>query len=489
MVCVWLVGRMFVRPVDGLSNLAVAALVILLWQPVQLFDGGFILSFTVVLALLMITPRIQKRLEALFGPDWLTPRPLWPRWRTVLERPLIWLIQLFSCSLAAWIGLLPLMAVYFHLFTPISILANVLVVPMLGIIIALGMASTAAHAVWPWLAATFNNANYCLLSTMIHGVAWLGRAPGGHQFVQAPPLWLVAAYYVLLALLLNTHLPRRRLTLGIVVPAFCVAVAVWHWPDNAVEITALDLHDGMAVFVNAPGEANDWLLDGGGDWSGERVVVPHLRSQGVDRLHTVLLTRGDKAHAAGLSAVIEKIGATRAAHGGTGSRSKFFWNWLGLVRERKLEIVTVREGDEWSVGPGIRVRVLNPPRDSLYTRSDDNAVVLLVESGTTRVLLTSDIGESVERRLLDSHVDLRAQVIIKGRHSEEASCTEEFLNAVKPEAVIQCASSLSLVRYPQPDLRDRLRQRGVAYYRTDETGAVTIHMTPQGYSIRTWIPQ
>jgi competence protein ComEC len=132
---------------------------------------------------------------------------------------------------------------------------------------------------------------------------------------------------------------------------------------------------------------------------------------------------------------------------------------------------------------------LNPPRNSSYTRSDDNAVVLLVEFGKMRVLLTSDIGESVERRLLDSHVDLCAQVIIKGRHSDEASCAEELLNADKLEAVVQCASSLSLVRCPQPDLRDRLRQRGVAYYRTDETGAVTVHITPQGYSIRTWIPQ
>jgi competence protein ComEC len=279
------------------------------------------------------------------------------------------------------------------------------------------------------------------------------------------------------------------MVLGVAVPAFCVAVVVWLWPNNAVEITALDLRDGMAVFVNTPGERNDWLLDGGGDWSGERVVVPYLRGQGVDRLNTVLLTRGDKAHAAGLSAVVEKIGAVRAAHGGTGSRSKFLWSWLELMRERKLEIVTVREGDEWLIGPGIRVRVLNPPRDSLYTRSDDNAVVLLVESGRTRLLLTSDTGSSVERRLLEQHADVRASVVVKGRHSDESSCTDEFLDAVKPEAIVQCASASSIDRYPQPDLRDRLRQRGVAYYRTDETGAVTIRITPQGYSIRTWNPR
>jgi competence protein ComEC len=214
-----------------------------------------------------------------------------------------------------------------------------------------------------------------------------------------------------------------------------------------------------------------------------------LRGQGVDRLHTIVLTRGDKAHAAGLSAVVEKIRTTRAAHSGTGSRSKFFWNWLELMRQRHLQIATIREGDDWVVERDLHLRVLNPPRESPYTRSDDNAIVLLLEFGQTRLLLTSDIGATVERRLLENHTDVHAQVIIKGRHSEETSCTDEFLDAARPEAVVQCVSPLPSDRYLQPELRDRLRQRGVAYYRTDETGAVTVRLTRTGYSIRTWNPK
>jgi competence protein ComEC len=486
MACVWLISWMLVRPVDGFSNLAAAALVILLWQPVQLFDGGFILSFSVVLALLTIAPRILNRLKKFVAPDEFTPGQLLPRWRLWAERPAVWFVQLLSCSLAAWIGLVPLMAVYFHLFTPISVLANVLVVPTLGFIIALGMASVAAHAVWPWLTMTFNNTNFFLLSVMTRGVDWLGNVPGGHQFVKAPPGWMVVGYYVVLALLLNRRF--GKVIKRSAVAAFGIAVLITIRPENVVEITALDLTDGMAVFVNTPGQDNDWLLDGGGDWSGERVVVPYLRGQGVDRLNSVVLTRGDKAHAAGLCTVAENIPTSRAAHSGTGSRSKYFWDWLDRMRRCHLQITTLREGDAWIIGRDIHVRVLNPPHESPYDRSDDNSIVLLLEFGANRVLLTSDAGATVERRLLESHIDLHAQLIIKGRHSVETSCTDEFLDAVRPEAVVQCVCPRPTDRYLQPELRDRLRQRNVKYYRTDETGAVTIRLARDGYTIHTTLP-
>ena len=103
----------------------------------------------------------------------------------------------------------------------------------------------------------------------------------------------------------------------------------------------------------------------------------------------------------------------------------------------------------------------------------------------TRLLLTSDAGATVERRLLQNHADVRADVIIKGRHGDEVSCTEEFLDAVKPSAVVQCVSAWPSGRYLQPDLRDRLNSRKVTYYRTDEAGAVTIRLNKTGYHIRT----
>lgn len=487
MACVWLMSWMLVRPTDSLSNLAAAALVILVWDPTQLFDGGFVLSFAAVLGLVTLTPRLEGWLRQLIETDPLLPRKLVSPWRGAMEGPAIWAVRLAGGSLAAWIGLVPLMAAYFHLFTPISILANVLVIPLLGFIIALGLASAVAHGVWPWLTLTLNNANFFLLNVMIGGVERLGNVTHGHQFVQAPPPWLVAAYYGLGILLLSRKIswPRRRMAAAVAVPAVGAVMMLTVWREDAVELTVLDLNDGVSIFLNAPGERRDVLIDGGGGWSGKRVVLSFLRGQGVDRLASVVLTRGDKAHAAGLVEIAREVPVGEAIHSGIPSLSKFYRRWLTDMRTRKIPVRAIQAGDHLDVAPGVRLQVLHPPRGGIGKRSADNSLVLAVEFGPTRVLLMSDAGETVERRLLSEGTVLPAQVMVKGRHEKEDSGTAAFLDAVKPGVVVQIVGTRPSSRYPQPELRERLEERGVTVYRTDESGAVTIRLTKRGYTIRT----
>ncbi|HUI08086.1 MAG TPA: DNA internalization-related competence protein ComEC/Rec2 [Verrucomicrobiae bacterium] len=489
MACAWLVAWMLVRPADSLNTLAAAALVILVVDPSQLFDGGFVLSFAAVLSLLTLSPRIEVRLRTVIAPDPFLPRSFVPRWRQAVEPAAIWWVRLVSASLAVWAGLLPLMATYFHVFTPISVVANLLVVPLLGFIIALGMLSLLAFPVWPWLTLTLNNANFFLLSAMIRGVEWLSGVPVGHWFVQAPPLWATCGYYGLGMLLLSRRLgaPRHHLAVAMAAPIVGVALFLNSSRADKVDLTVLALNDGMSMFLDGAGEYGDVLIDGGSDWSGARVIVPFLRAQGVDRLAAMVLTRGDKAHAAGLAVVAHEVPTRVAIYNGLHSHSKYYGQWLGAMKARGVSLRVVKAGNELQFGRGVHVRVLNPPPGPASNRSDDNAVVLAIEFGPTRVLYMSDVGETVEKRLVKDFPDLRAQVIVKGQHGRETSCTGEFLDAVRPEAVVQVVGLRPSNRYPEPALRDRVAQRGIALYRTDDTGAVTMRLTREGYAINTYL--
>lgn len=489
MASVWLVGWALVRPTDMLNSLAAAALVILMWEPRQLFDGGFVLSFLVVLALIMLTPRLEAWLGQRWAADPWVAEPVTPRWRRMIEVPGRWLTRAVSGSVAAWVGLLPLMAVYFHLCSPVSIVANVIVVPLFGIITTLGMVSMLAHPVWPWLTLTFNNANFFLLSLMIRVVDWLGSVPFGFWFVREPPAWLTVGYYAVGALVLSRVIawPRRRILVSIAAPALGAAMFLSFDREPVAEISVLDLTDGQAIFLNLPGEREDLLIDAGGDWSGRRVVVPFLRAQGVDRLAATITTRGDKSHVAGFADVLREMPVGAAIHSGCATRSRYYSEWLRAVREAKVPLQTVRAGDAVGDASPAWVHVLHPPRGPGASRSADNAVVLMVEHGPTRVLLMSDAGETVENALLASGVDLHATVMVKGRHEKEASATDAFLDAVRPETVVQVAGSRTPYRYPRSDTRERIESRGIRYLRTDETGAVTIRLTPAGYTVKTYL--
>lgn len=485
MAGVWLTGRMLLRPADGLNNLAVAALILLVWQPLELFDGGFLLSFTVVAAIVVLTPRIEARLRPLLAVDQLLPRHLVPRWRRALDEVWGWSIRLLSCSVAAWVGLIPLLAAYFHLFTPVSIVANLLVIPLLSGVIGLGLAATLAHAVWPWLAAMLNNANYLLLTVMTGGVEWLGRVPFSHWYVQAPPVWLTVGYYALGVVLVARKIPWRGWCLAVGTPVLVGAALVTAWPDEAVEVTVLHLSDGAAIFVNQPGERDDWLIDGGGD-AEARVVLPFLRAQGVDRLGGVAVSCKDKAHVAGLSNVVVEVPVGRVIMSDMPGRSPTYRQWREAVKARGLPVEWLHAGEKWSAG-AVKFTALNPPVETAATRSDDNALVLALECGPTRLLLLSDAGATVERRLVGELAG-RFAVMVKGGHGRELSGTAELLAATRPEVVVQMVNEWSNRRAPDADLAGRVQTAGGRLLRMDETGAVTIRLTHRGYSVRTCLP-
>ena len=489
MACALLVGWMLVRPADTLNSLAAAALVILLYDPTQLFNSGFLLSFSVVLAIVTLTPIIEARLMRRIATDPFLPEEFVPKWRKKVERPLRRVIQLLSCSVAAWLGLVPLMALYFNLFTPISIVANLLVIPLLGCIIALGLLAALAHAASAWLALTLNNANSLLIAAMVHGVEWLGAVPLGHRFVQAPPVWLVWVYYGIgvLALSKRISVQCRRLIAVLAVPVMIVTLFVHDGPSDKVDLTVLSLSDGTSIFARVPGSHHDLLIDGGGGWDGMHVVVPFLRSEGVNRLAAAVLSCGDKAHAAGLTVVASEVGARQAIWSGIPSRSKYCSEWVNQIKARGIPLLAVKAGDELGSAPNVHIRVLSPPTGVVASRADDNALVLAVEYGPTRVLLMSDAGETVEKRLLKDYSDLRAEVVVKGQHSKESSCTAEFLDVVRPETVVQIVNTGDSHRYPEPALRDRLTARGITYLRTDDDGAVTIRLTNNGCEVRTFV--
>jgi competence protein ComEC len=489
MACVWLIGWMLVRPADSRNTLAAAALVILLFNPTQLFDGGFLLSFAVVLAIVTLTPLIESRLSPWIATDPFLPDEFVPKWRKTVGRRLRWLVQLLSCSIAAWVGLVPLMAVYFHLFTPISIVANLFVIPLLGCIIALGLLAALVHATGAWLTLTLNNANSVLLGVMIRGVDWLGRVPFGHRFVPSPPPWIVWVYYGFGALLLSKVIPspRRRWAAALAVLIMGAVLLFSGRSSNKVELTVLSLNDGASIFLNAPGERHGMLIDGGGDWSGSHTVIPFLRARGVNRLAAIVLTCGDKAHAAGLSTVAGEVPSREAIYSGFSSRSKYYAEWVGDVKARGISLHAVRAGDELGSAPNVHVRVLSPPHGPGASRADDNALVLLIEFGPTRVLLMSDAGATVEKRLLKDSADLRAQIIVKGQHGKESSCTAEFLDAVHPDTVVQVVNVSDTHHYPEPALRDRCAQRGIRLLRTDDAGAVTIRLTPKGCEVHAFL--
>ena len=183
MAAVLLFGYVLEREPDIYNSLALAALIILAVNPWQLFTVSFQLSFLSVISILWLSPRIKS----LFPEKLRKARGLGP------------LVSVFSVSCAAWLGLLPLIAYYFKIFSPVTILANMIIVPYMTVIVAAGFSLGLAGLFFSPLVAVFAVANELLILTLFKINAFLAAVPGAYFRLSEISLILPLLYYALLA--------------------------------------------------------------------------------------------------------------------------------------------------------------------------------------------------------------------------------------------------------------------------------------------------
>ena len=436
MAAVLLGGIFFDRRVLTLNSLAAAALLILAVDTNQLFATGFQLSFAVVAAIIILHRRILRILLRASEPDPFLPRSLVRRNRRFFARCYFWIARGVAVSAAAWIGSLALIIWYFYLFTPISLLANLVVVPLAFCVLAVGMMSLLVAPVSSGLSLIFNNANWSLSRLILGLVHLFAQLPAGHVYVERP-----------------------------------------HWPTGAqTEITVLDAGAGAAVHLRS-GRA-DWLFDTGSQRDYERFLRDYLHSRGIDWLAGLLLSHGDSAHIGGANAVIDEFKPRRLLDNRAPDRSRVHRALIVRLANREL----VARDSACSVSKTVVARILHPPRDYKAKAADDQALVVRLDiSGKYRVLFVSDSGLETEHTLLKTPNEVRSDILIKGQHYSAPSGSPEFLEAVRPQLIVATSADFPASERIPDDWAEMVRERGITLFRQDETGAVKLEFFPDSW--------
>src|SRR5947208_1925476 len=322
-------GFFFDRKAFVFNSLAAAAFFLLCWDTNELFSAGFQLSFAVVGAIILFADPLSGFLQRWSAPDPFLPRTLVrgpQRWK---HASFEWLCRGSSVSLAAWAGSLPLVLWYFYIVTPVSLVANLLVVPIAFFILAIGLLSVVSTPMLPWLAVIFNNANWSLARLVLGIVQILAHVPGGHFYAGHP-----------------------------------------HWPEKLVaRITVLDLGAGAAVHLQS--EEQNWLFDCGNDRSYQRVVREYLHWAGVNRLSGLLLTHGDALHLGGTAQLLDDFPRVRVLDNPAPDRSTIHRRLQHLFQDRGIKPAALAAGDSFGLSREVTAHVLFPPSTFSSPIADD----------------------------------------------------------------------------------------------------------------------
>ena len=466
MVSVLMAGRLWGRMTSPADALSLAALLVLLRDPMAVTQAGFWLSFTAVASLFLAFSGYTQAKAA--ANPWRM-EVLWQRW----VQPQ-WVVSVgLLLPLVLWTGQASLNAPVANLFA--IPLVSLLVVPMALIgsfllILDLSLTTDAAALL------------FRLADRMLDLMQWVLSVIS----IRSPGLWRPAAPSVMtvllaacgcLVLLMPKGLAPRWLALPMLLPLL--------WPQSAARpasgqawLQFLDVGQGLAVVVHT--RNHNLLFDTGPalgpDFdAAQAVILPYLYQRHVQRLDLLIISHWHADHSGGLDSVLSNTGVAgimtgHLPDGVSGPAARHLYD-------------RCEAGQNWR-WDDVSFRFLYPPAADADTTTiaatgniNNRSCVLLIEAGGQRALLTGDIEQAAERWLVAEYGDrLRADALQAPHHGSRSSSTEAFVQAVSAQQVILSAGYQNRFDHPHADVVVRYQQKGAQTLVTAENGAILLQI-------------
>ncbi len=483
MSSVLIIGQNLGRKTYVPATLAFVALVMSLQKPTVLLDIGFQLSFFATLGLALFATPLTERFNVLL--QRIFPSSVAVPLGKFLGEPLV-------VSVAALMTTLPLIVLYFNRLSVVTLLVNLLVVPIQSWLMIIGGAAVLLVFVPP-LAQFLYWLDMILLSWTIGVVRLFARLPFADVEFRIDRRVILLYFVVLIGwafmhatqpdwwLRLGRFVRRQSVLSAVIFAGFSTTILMgavaMSRPDGKLHVWMLDVGHNNAVFAQTPGGAQ--ILVDGGRFPSRLLTAIGDRMPFTDReIEVLVITQPDEFEIGALAAVLERYDIGVVLWNGQPNQSEAFSQLQAELARH--EVVIVRAGYTLNFDDGVRLEVLHPHEQPALTDDiDENTLVLRLGLGDISFLLTSDLSREGQAALMENGQWPLATVLQLPQHGTARSLGDSFLQAVQPQAVLIQTDRANRRGDPDSDILARLDN--VPIFRTDEGG--TLHLWTDGKTL------
>lgn len=462
---------------DPYIAVAIAAAFILVFDPGSLWNIGFQFSFSAVLGMIYL----RGTISSLSRQSSMSEKLLAAGWSRRLRPQLI---RIIGFSAAAFLATAPFTAWHFGVVAPASLIANLAAIPIFSLfVVPLLLAGTCGLVISSSLAHFCWQIAYFAVQ-QVQGMALLLQDMGLGQLISGRPtlLELLAFLAIFLSLPhLKKPIVRYVAIVGLAVLLLSPAALSMHrrWQKH-LQVTMLDVQQGLSVLVEMPGGKNLLFDCGGRAFSrfdvGGAVVLPFLSSKRLRRVDVVVASHPHPDHYKGLAAVLDnltigEIWAIKPQHDFAYAAPYFFL--LDKARRKGILVKELNTATEPVMWGNTRIAIINPPPSVPANWNINNqSLALRIEHRGESVLLCADMEREAERNVLASGFNLRADLVQVGHHGSQTSSTKPFVQAVSPRHALVPVGLYNHWHHPSADVLERWHSHGASIWRTDLQGAI-----------------
>lgn len=468
MVSCSLFARYAGRSYDPLSALSLSGIVTIALEPAQLFQCGFLLSYTAIGGVLLFAPVMEKS----------------------RNRSKLWQSVFFSASVFA--VTMPVMLWFYYEICPYSVLANVLVLPFLSLLVGIGAAGCIVSFFWPPGGAFLLTSAHYILEFYEFVCRVILSLPFSRVVTGRPPVWCLVAYYVVLVLAVRLYLKwdeRRWFYAG---AALLFLLCLSFRPRMVFLYTQLDVGQGDCACLFY-GDTTI-LIDGGSSSEkeiGNYTIQKFLKYYGRTRIDFVFLSHSDADHTNGVEELAANQDKWGIEVGGVvmpeiGKKDERYESLVSLFSKWKTPVYTMEKGERFCLGE-LSLECLHPFPDYEWKSENDYSLTLDISYRNIRILSMGDLEEEGEQTL--ERVKGPYDLLKVGHHGSKTSSSPGFLHEAAPRHAVISAGRDNRYGHPAPVTIEKLEQEGACIWSTMEQGAVFLRWSEAGGKISGYLQQ
>lgn len=510
MFLLFLAAGLLKRTPDLPTSLAVAALLLLVPKPQRILDAGFQLSFSAVLGIAVMIPVLQDGWEEAAPSLRVTDGVAgWNLVRAAVVRAYRLLRKNILAGLGITMTMLPFLLIHFYEWSPWSLLLNLAVIPLMGILLPclIGLQLVARltalahclelpqHLLCAAIEAIFScYEQLCRFTTALPGsILHTGY-----------PTWQALAVYTIGLIVLAVSGKKLRPHLRLAAAVCLMGIFLIRLPGE-LNVTMLDVGQGECVGIETR-EHHVYLVDAGSTSkkkTGQYQIIPWLKYIGTRSVEGIFITHWDEDHISAVGELLEwskssRVKIRRIFLPDVALKDEVLETLLQQIEEANVSVEYLSAGEHMTDG-ALQISCLHPYAKKVPEDRNDASLVLRLSQGDFQMLLTGDLEKSGEDWLVEqarptveqphpaTQNPLRCTILDAGHHGASNATGEALLDLAQPGVVLISCGKNNRYGHPAPETLQRLEERGIRWYSTAEVGAIQVQVGKKKVKIKQYI--
>lgn len=472
-----LLANLWAEPYDSINALFFALFILIIINPYWILDLGFQLSFIATFSILYLTPRLN---QIFYSKD------------SNIMKALVGI-------LSVQIGLFPILSYYFNRIPIMSILANLLFIPIFSICLILSIVLIPISSISISIANSVGIIIDVLLKVQFCGIEVLNHFPLLTIKLPSPSIIVILIYYIFIFILfgiIDIRSFNKRVSKAIVFYCLLLVLvnSIFISLDSTISVNFIDVGQGDCILLKTKEGA--YLIDTGGNIFGnfdigKNILLPYLEKEGIFKLKGVFVTHYDADHCKSLPLLMENLRIDNIYIGYEREDNSLYRDIVEGAYNNNIPIILLKKGDRLRLDRNTILSVLGPDNGLLENpKLDENdlSLVLLLNYYEQKILFTGDIEKVGEENLINS-LDTKVQFLKVPHHGSNTSSGVDFLNRIRPDIGFVSVGRNNSFGHPHKEIVDRYMDMNVEFYRTDKLGFINLTMERDNYWITPFLKE